>query len=108
MIIAPLRRSLELKIIKILLNGESEYNKLKEKVILNSSLTEEDFLSAYNFLKYVGFTAAERHTQGLKTIITDENNIVKLGIEFKNEDKEIFIDFVDYLLNRYYNEIGEK
>ena len=108
MTIAPLRRSLELKIIKILLNGESEYNKLKDKVILNSSLTEEDFLSAYNFLKYVGFTAAERHTQGLeKTIITDENNIVKLGIEFKNEDKEIFIDFVDYLLNRFYNEIGE-
>ena len=108
MTIAPLRRSLELKIIKILLNGEIEYNKLKEKVILNSGLTEKEFLSAYNFLKYVGFTAAERHTQGLeKTIITDENNIVKLGIEFKNEDKEIFIDFVDYLLNRYYNEIGE-
>ena len=108
MTIAPLRRSLELKIIKILLNGEIEYNKLKEKVILNSGLTEKEFLSAYNFLKYVGFTAAERHTQGLeKTIITDENNIVKLGIEFKNEDKEIFIDFVDYLLNRFYNEIGE-
>lgn len=43
-----------------------------------------------------------------KTIITDENNIVKLGIEFKNEDKEIFIDFVDYLLNRYYNDKGRK
>ena len=108
MMIAPLRRTLELEIIKILLNGDIEYKKLEEKVINMSGLSEKDFLSAYNFLKYVGFTPEERHNKKLdKTIIIDEANIVKLGMEFKNNDREIFIDFVDYLLNRYYSEIGE-
>lgn len=108
MTIVPLRRPIELQILKHLLNNEMMKKDLKERVLRDSTFTEMDFESALQFLCRVGFSDIEKESLGLKKNIVDINSQnIKLNINFiRADDKEIFIDFLEYTLNRYREEIN--
>lgn len=105
--LAPLRRSLEIEIIKHLLKENMHISTLEKVVLPKTTLGKRDFDSAIQFLCRVGFSEKEKETMALQSdIIRIENDIVYLNIKYIASDDELVLhDFVDYLLNRYYQEI---